>query len=368
MSARKRLYLLFSILMMAALMLAACGGAGGDAQPSGGEEPAAPAAGGEEPAAARKVAVFIFTQEFDTLNTYYSNMWFSQITNALWSVWPWQFDENNDPYPVLLTEMPSADNGGISADGKTLTLNVRDDITWSDGTPLTSADFIFTHEMVINPANTVASTFPNDQIESMTAPDDYTVVITFPEPFVPWAATLFHTIMPKHILEPVFESEGTIDNADWNLNPTVGLGPFVFDEWESGSFARFVANENYWGDPPLLDEIFIRFVPDDAAQINALLAGEGDLGTFFSYSDVPELEAAGVKIYAVQSGYNEGWYMLITEDGHPALQDVRVRQAIAMALRPGLARGRPAAWPDQAGCDLLGQHALRQPGRRTLAL
>jgi peptide/nickel transport system substrate-binding protein len=335
MSAKKRLYLLFSLLVIAALLLAACGGPGEEVQPPAGEgeEPAAPAEGEEEmPPEERKVAIFIWTQEFDTLNNYYSNMWFQEITDQMWLVWPWQFDENNDPYPVLVTEIPSADNGGISADDKTLTLTLRDDIIWSDGTPITSADFVFTHEMVMNPANTVATTYPNDQIESITAPDDRTVVITFSEPFVPWAATLFHTILPKHVLEPVFESEGTIDNAEWNLNPTVGCGPFVFAEWESGSFARFIANENYWGEPPQLDEIFIRFVPDDAAQINALLAGEGDLGTFFSYSDVPDLEAAGVKIYAVQSGYNEGWYMLISEEGHPALMDVRVRQAIAMAF------------------------------------
>ncbi len=335
MSIHKRLYLLFSVLLMAAFLLSACGGGGGETQAPGGagEEPVATEAPGEVvPPAERKVAVFIFTQEFDTLNPYYSNMWFSQITDAMWLVWPWQFDENNDPYPVLVTEIPSSDNGGISADGKTLTMTLRDDITWSDGTPLTSADYIFSYEMVMDPANTVASTFPFDQIESMTAPDDYTVVISFAEPFVPWAATMWKSILPKHILEPVFESEGTIDNADWNLNPTVGVGPFVFAEWESGSFARFVANENYWGDAPLLDEVFIRFVPDDAAQINALKAGEGDLGTFFSYSDVPELEAAGVTIYPVQSGYNEGWYMYMGEDSHPALQDVRVRQAIAMAF------------------------------------
>ena len=53
--------------------------------------------------------------------------------------------------------------------------------------------------------------------------------------------------MPKHILEPVFESEGTIDAAEWNYNPTVGCGPFNFTEWESGSYLRFDKNENYWG-------------------------------------------------------------------------------------------------------------------------
>jgi peptide/nickel transport system substrate-binding protein len=350
----ERKILLLLAVALTALLLVACGGAAAPPAPSEAEEPAAeePAAEepteemaeapaeeatAEEPAAGeetgdRKVAVFIFTQEPDSLNGYYTNMWFSQITQALWDNWPWQYDENNEAYPVLVTEMPSVENGGISEDGRVITLTLRDDIVWSDGTPLTSADFIFTNEMIMDPANTVASTFPNDQLASIEAPDERTVVMTFEEPFVAWESTFWHSILPEHVLGPVFDAEGTIDNADWNLAPTVGAGPYVFSEWESGSYVRFVRNENYWGDPPVLDEIFIRFVPDDASQINALVTGEGHLGTFFAYSDVPTLEDAGVKVYTVQSGYNEGWYMYLGEDGHPALQDVRVRQAIAMGF------------------------------------
>jgi peptide/nickel transport system substrate-binding protein len=96
---------------------------------------------------------------------------------------------------------------------------------------------------------------------------------------------------------------------------------------------RFVVNENYWGAAPLIDEIFVRFVPDDASQTAAMVAGDGDLGTFIAYSDMPALEEAGVKIVMVFSGYNEGMYFCLDEElCHPALQDVRVRQAIAYAL------------------------------------
>jgi peptide/nickel transport system substrate-binding protein len=93
-----------------------------------------------------------------------------------------------------------------------------------------------------------------------------------------------------------------------------------------------VRNETYYNEPPLIDEIFIRFVPDDASQTAALQTGDGDLGTFIAYSDVPTLEEAGVNILSVPSGYAEGWYFFMGEEGHPALQDVLVRQAIAHAL------------------------------------
>lgn len=330
MKASRILFALATLAVIASLLASCCPGPTPPTEAT--EEPPAEEPT-EAPPAERKVATFIFTQEFDVLNPYYTGMWFSAITQQIWNCWAWDFDEVNNPRPVLVAEIPSTDNGGISADGTVITMKLRNDIVWSDGTPITSEDFVFTYDMVVDPGNAVQSSYPYaDQVVSVEGPDPQTVVVTFAEPFAPWQATLWQGLMPKHILGSVFESEGTIDNAEWNLAPTVGCGPFVLDEWESGSFARFVANENYWLGQPKLDEVFVRFVPDDAAQVAALLAGDGDLGTFMAYSDVPTLEDAGVQIVAVPSGYNEGWFFRHDDLGHPALKDVRVRQAIAMGF------------------------------------
>jgi hypothetical protein len=61
--------------------------------------------------AGRKVVRFIFTQEFDSLNPLYTNMWFSTITEQLWDQWAWEFDEKNEAFPVMVTEIPSIENG-----------------------------------------------------------------------------------------------------------------------------------------------------------------------------------------------------------------------------------------------------------------
>jgi peptide/nickel transport system substrate-binding protein len=288
----------------------------------------------------KKVATLIYTQEFDNLAPLYTSMWFSWTTWQMNNHWAWEFDENNEPFPRLVTEIPSVENGGISADGTTITMKLRDDIKWSDNTPLTADDFIFTWEMAVSPANLVATTYPYDMIESVTAPDPQTVVVKFYEPFAPWLANLWHGILPDHILRPIFEAEGTIDNAEWLRSPTVGCGPYDFIEWESGSYARYVRNENYWGTPAKIDEIFIRFVPDDASQVAALKAGDGDLGTFISYADVPDLKEAGLEIVIEPNGYSEWMFFLVNEEiGHPALLDVRVRKAISMAIdREGINR------------------------------
>jgi peptide/nickel transport system substrate-binding protein len=287
---------------------------------------------------AKKVVTLIWTQEFDTLNPLYTQMWFVSVIYPIYMCQAWMFDENNVPFPNLVTEIPSLDNSGISADGKVITLNLRDDIVWSDGTPITSADFKFTYDMEMADTNAVTTRSPYDLITSLETPDDRTVVVTFNEPYTPWLALLFSgtnglSIIPAHILKPAFDAEGTIDTAEWNKAPTVGCGPFVFAEWQSGSFARFVANDNYWLGRPKLDELFFQFVPDDASQIAALVAGDGDVGTFFAYSDVPQLEDAGIKIMNSYSGYNEGWYLNLHETkGNPALKDVKVRQALAYAF------------------------------------
>ena len=306
-----------------------------ETEPPAVEETEPPTAEATEPPAESEpaVATFIFTQEFDTLNPYFTNMWFSAITQQFWNCWAWDFDEQNNPHPVLVTEIPSSENGGISEDGTVITLTLRDDLVWSDGEPLTANDFVFTYQMVVDPGNTVASTNPYDQMASVEAPDERTVVITFNEPYAPWLGTLWHGILPAHILQPIFDADGTIDNAEWNRAPTVGCGPYNFAEWESGSFASFVANPNYSLGQPKIGEIFVRFVPDDASQIAAMEAGDGDLGTFFAYSDVPTLEGAGIEVLKVFSGYNEGWFFYLNpENGHPALQDPNVRKALAMAF------------------------------------
>lgn len=332
----KHLKTVLFLMIAFMLVLSACGGGAAATEAPAADDPAAateaPTSATEAPAAEKKVTTFIFTQEFDNLNPLYTNQWFTAITYQIWNCYAWTYDDKNAPVPVLVTELPSSENGGISDDGKTITFTLRDDIVWSDGTPITSEDFVFTYNMYMDSANTVASQSPYDEMESVTAPDERTVVVTFKDVFAPWAATLWKGILPKHILQAEYDAAGSLNESSYNRTPEVGCGPFNFAEWEAGSFARFVANDNYWLGRPTIDEIFIRFVPDDASQIAALQSGEGDLGTFIAYSDIPALEEAGVLMFTAFSGYNEGLYVNLGEKGHPALKEQGVRQAIAYAI------------------------------------
>lgn len=342
----QRKHILFTVLIVATILISACATSKTatpvttEAQPVETTAPVAVATETSAPAE-KTVATITWIQEFDSLNPAYTNMWFSTTTQQLWNAWAWEFDENSQPYPRLVTEIPSIDNGGISADGKTITMTLQSNVVWSDGIALTSEDFKFTQAMYVDPNNAVNSAYPYDMIESIDTPDDQTVVIHFTDPFAPWLALLWHGILPAHVLQPVFDSDGTLDNATWNREPTVGLGPYVFDKWESGSYARFVKNPNYWGTPAKIDEIFFRFVPDQAAQVASLQAGEADLGYWFDFNDAQKLKDAGYAVVIVPNGYNEGMFFLVNNTdavysdqpiGNPALLDVNVRQAIAMSI------------------------------------
>lgn len=287
-----------------------------------------------------KVLNLAFTQEPDALpSPMYSNMFFSALLTPLWNSPVWVYDEALNLIPRLVTEIPSADNGGISADGTVITLRLRDDIVWSDGTPITADDFIFTYDMFVADSNAVTSRSPYDRVTSVEAPDPRTVVVTFAEPYAPWQPNLYNLMLPKHILQPVFDAEGTLDSANFLRQPEVSSGPFVVTEWNLGNYILFSRNDNYFDDKAKLDQIYVRFVSDDA-QVAALLNGEADLGTFFAPDDAVTLEQNGIAVITVPSGYNEGIFFNFRDiPEHAAIQDLAVRQAIAYGLnRDGIAR------------------------------
>jgi peptide/nickel transport system substrate-binding protein len=274
-----------------------------------------------------------FTQEPDSLNPMYSTQDFAGLARSLFLAAPWHFDDQLKLVPVLVKEIPSVENGGISADGKTITLKLREDAVWSDGTPITSDDYMFTAEMYASDRNSPLGRTPWDTAQ-VTAPDKTTVVVTFSEPFAPWPVRLFGRILPAHVLRPVFEAEGTLDKAAWNSTPTVASGPYTLKEYQKGQFMIFAANDKFVLGKPKIEQILIKIVPDDAGQVASLKSGESDIGYFLAPADAVDLKQNfPIEIYTVNAGYNEGWFFnLNAEKGHPAIQDAAVRKAISMAI------------------------------------
>ena len=121
--------------------------------------------------------------------------------------WLVKWDENNNPYPELATEVPTKANGGVSKDGLTITYHLRKGVKWSDGAPFDADDVVFTTKVILNPATNEVGRLGWDQITKIDEPDKYTVVYHMKKPYSPFVTTFFSTaganpcILPKHLLD-----------------------------------------------------------------------------------------------------------------------------------------------------------------------
>ena len=175
-----------------------------------------------------------------------------------------------------------------SPDNQTFTLTLRE-ADWSDGTPFTSADVLFTFKAVYDPkVNSVLASalLVGGQPLAVTAPDAHTVVIKYPGPFGPGIAMLDNlSIAPKHKLAAALTA-GTFAQA-WGVatpvNELVSLGPFVLSRYEPGQRLVFDRNPHSWKKDasgaalPNLDQLILEVVPDQNAELVRLQAGQIDM-------------------------------------------------------------------------------------------
>lgn len=291
-----------------------------------------------EPAEPKTVTMTSMEGDPESLNPLYAYSWISTLVFELIYVPLWNMDNDGEFHMELATELPTVDNGLISEDGTTITIPLREDAVWTDGEPVTAHDAAFTYQMIMDPANAVASRYPWDTyVESVTAVDDHTVEIELTGPYPDWSASLFvgiSRVIPEHVLGPIYEDEGTLDYAEWNLLPTVSNGPFTIVEFESDSHMIFEANDDYWRGRPNIDTFYIRMVADRAAQLAALETGESDVGSYIVGGEVPRIEAMGnLDIHTAPSGYQVTIYLNIDPDtAHTAMTDPDVRRAVALAI------------------------------------
>jgi len=170
--------------------------------------------------------------------------------------------------PALATQVPTP-----SADGLTWTATLRDDVMFSDGTPLTAEDVVFTYSSVIDPAvsSTIASRF--DSLATVTSPDPQTVVFGLKYPYAPFADQLALGIVPRKAFDGA--AGAAINTAPFNTAP-IGTGPYTVTEWRQGDRMVLQANESYWAGPPAVKTATFVFVSDDNARATRMAAGEFD--------------------------------------------------------------------------------------------
>ncbi|MHA6345577.1 peptide ABC transporter substrate-binding protein [Roseivivax sp. CAU 1761] len=289
-----------------------------------------------------------------------------------------RFDETGTPLPWLAEEIPTIGNGGVAEDLTAITWRLRAGLTWSDGSPVTSADVVFTAEYCMHPEGACSQGAKFDQVAAVEALDDRTVRVDFtrpmPNPYLPFMGNQ-SPILQKAQFEPCLGAAAS-SCTEANFGP-IGTGPFTVTEFRPNDVITFAANPEY-REPgkPAFDRVVFKGGGDAAAAGRAVLeTGEFDyawnlqlapdvLAGMLASGQGRAITAFGSLVERIEINLSdpspdlpEGERATLAHP-HPILTDARVRRALSMAIdRPTLveigygASGRPT-------CNLVPAPAL----------
>lgn len=305
-----------------AVSLAACSQSG---QPAGGEK-----------SETLRIAV---PQDAKTLNPILSSNTVDEFIQRFMFEPLLSADSHGEPVPMLASAVPSRANGGISADGLTITYHLRANARWTDGVPVTSRDVQFSWQAIMNPSNDAVSRHGYDDVSRIDTPDDRTVVVHLKKPFAPFVNTFFaesdqpYSIVPAHVLARY----PNINQVPFDSDPNVSDGPFRFRSWVHGDHIELTANDGFFMGKPHLRRIIIRTVPDENTSVNLLRTHAIDYMFQASIATYPALKTVpGIHLVWVGMNAYEG---MVFNMRHKPLDDPRVRLALAYAIdKAGLVR------------------------------
>ena len=259
------------------------------------------------------------------------------------------WDPEGNLIAVLAAEVPTRDNGGLAADGRSVTWKLKQGVKWHDGKDFTADDVIFNFEYVTDPATAAitSGSYKDIKVEKV---DQYTVKVLFPtsKPF--WAEAFVGVvgmIIPKHLFKDF--SGGKSRDAPANLAP-VGTGPYLFKEFKPGDLVTGVINPNYhMANRPYFDSFELKGGGDAVSAARAVLqTAEYDFAWNLQVEDevLLRLEKGGKgrvhinlsgSIEHIQVNTTDPWTEVDGERSsiktvHPTLSDKAVRDALALLV------------------------------------
>ncbi len=256
------------------------------------------------------------------------------------------WDNEGNLVAVLAAEIPTRENGGLAADGKSVTWKLKKGVTWHDGQPFTADDCVFTWEYARDPATAAITTGVYKDV-TVTKVDSHTIKVTYPKPTPFWAQAFVAAegmVIPKHVFGPYIGAKSR--EAPANLKP-VGTGPYKIVDFKPGDMIRGEINQNYhMPNRPYFDAIEVKGGGDAVSAARAVLqTGEFDFAWNLAVEDevLKRMESGGKgKATIVQSGDIEFIQLNITDpwnefegerahykSKHFAFSDPLVREAMS---------------------------------------
>ncbi|RIK45216.1 MAG: hypothetical protein DCC57_16855 [Chloroflexi bacterium] len=327
------------LALLVALALAGCGPLA--AEEVGSVSVAPEVAGTATPVAENQV-VLVIPEEPATLNQYLAAAAIVRQVADATSAPLATVDADGQYAPVLAAELPTLENGGVSADLMTVTWKLRPGLRWSDGQPLTSDDVKFTWEAVSHPDSGAVPAVPFDLIERVETPDALTAVVHYRRLNPGYLQQFMLGILPRHATG----APEQMLNWAWNQQP-VSAGPFVVQSWLPGESIVMARNPYYYlPGQPYVDRLVFQIVPDPGAQLALMASGAAEVQLLPGESKpVYDDLMGGVATLRQTPGQ---WNMALRfnlsrpddddpgpSPPHPILGDLRVRQALAHAINYG---------------------------------
>ena len=259
------------------------------------------------------------------------------------------WDQDGNLVPVLAAEIPTRENGGLAADGKSVVWKIKKDVKWHDGKPLSADDLVFNWEYASDPA-TASVTIGSYKDCKVDKIDDHSVRVSFPKPTPFWADAFVGVrgmLIPKHHFAEFKGSKSR--EAPANLKP-VGTGPYVFEEFKPGDLVKGKANTGYHvANQPYFDAIEMKGGGDAVSAARAVIqTGEYDYAWNLQVEDdiLKRLEQGGKgkvniletgNIEHIQINFTDPWTEVDGERAnrktkHPILADKAVRDALALLV------------------------------------
>ena len=318
-----------SLLLSAALLLAALAGCGGDGTQGNVQ---GNVQGGAEDGDAGTTIVIGGQSDLVTLdpgNMYepYANMISYAAYDMLYRV---KSGTMGTPEPSVATDYTVDETGTV------YTFHLRDDVVFASGNPLTAKDVVWSVNRVLNMKESNAYT--NVRIvESVEAPDDYTVVFTLTEPDASFLIKLTsnaYCILDSEVVKEHGGSDSGGDEAKaWLDTTSAGSGPYIIESWTPKEQLVLQKNPNYWGEASNIDTIIFREMTSVDAQITALRNGEVDIILGLNSETAKQLEGAeGITVTNGPTAMLTFLVMSRDESLSPELSDPLVQHAVRYAL------------------------------------
>ncbi len=259
------------------------------------------------------------------------------------------WDDDGNLVPFLAAEVPSRENGGLAADGKSVVWKLKRGVTWHDGQPFTADDCIFNYQYVTDPATAAVTIGPYRDI-TVDKIDSHTIRVNFKKATPFWAEAFVGTagaMIPKHLFAPYIGAKSR--DAPNNLKP-VGTGPYKFVSFVPGDMVRGEINMNYHvANKPHFDTIEMKGGGDAVSAARAVLqTGEYDHAWNLQVEDevLKRMEVNGKGKATIFPSGNIEFLLLNQADPnvetegerahpksrHPIFSDPAVRQAISMLV------------------------------------